>query len=181
MVCALRPISSLHMLKLIQTSLLSIAFLLTFSTVGSVSAQRSPKRVQPPPKEVSRQRILAVKKARSQRVKPTRAKEVGTSIHAAIVAGSKISDPRIRQQLAIAPLSSRLTVFKKSARSLGLEVPTFTRRLRGMVQNGKTNRATTASKIFLASDVLMQQVDALARIFKLKRLLGVPIRQKAVA
>ncbi|MCP4448638.1 MAG: hypothetical protein GY811_25370 [Myxococcales bacterium] len=58
------------------------------------------------------------------------------------------SHKTFRDQLSIAPLGARLQVFRDVAKSKGQNVQMFTRRLRGMLKNGKTNRVTKSHKTF---------------------------------
>ncbi len=122
--------------------------LAAFSWTGSVDAQKV-TRVQPPSRAtVSKTTASAVKKARRQRVSPKDIKKMSAKLSKAALGGTKLTDPKMREQLANSPLKARLNVFKDMAKADGHTVQSFTRRLRGMLKNGKTNRVTKSSKTF---------------------------------
>ncbi len=127
---------------------LSLLVLIAFLWSSPAEAQRVLKRVQPPSKaKVSSGQIAAVKKARRQRHTPTQVK-LGAKLSKSILGGTSITGPTMRQKLSIASLAARLTVFKDVAKSKGLGVQTFTRTLKGMQKNGKSNKAVEAKKTF---------------------------------
>jgi hypothetical protein len=127
----------------------AVVVLLALAWSSSVSAQTKVTRVQPPASaKITKQRATAIKKARSQRIKPTVVKQLGVKMSKTALAGTKLTDATMRADLAAAPLVSRLTVFKDVAKQNGHVVQSFTRRLRGMLKNGKTNRVVKSHKTF---------------------------------
>tara|TARA_R110002096_G_scaffold433381_2_gene652012 strand:- start:61115 stop:62293 length:1179 start_codon:yes stop_codon:yes gene_type:complete len=90
----------------------------------------------------------AVKQGRRQRVKPVTIAKLGTKLTKSVLDGTKLTDTKFRNELSVAPLGARLAVFRDVAKSKGLKVQTFSRRLRGMLKNGKTNRVTKSHKTF---------------------------------
>ncbi len=116
---------------------------------GSAEAQRTVTRVQPPSRAtVSKKNAKAVKQARRQRIKPAILKKMGAKLKKTALAGTKLTDVKMREQLSNAPLKARLDVFQALAKKQGHKVQSFTRRLRGMLKNGKTNRVTKSTKTF---------------------------------
>jgi hypothetical protein len=138
--------------------LLTAFALVAIAMPSGAQAQAKATRVQGPAKAtVTRQHATAIKQARNQRVKPAVVKQLGVKMSKAALAGTKLTDAKMREQLAHAPLKSRLTVFRDVAKKNGTVVQTFTRRLRGMLKNGKTNRVVKSEKTFF--EVLPSTVD----------------------
>ena len=103
---------------------------------------------QPANAKVGKQKIAAVKRARNNRIKPAEVTKIGTKLSASVLGGKAMTDTAVRGEMAVAPLKARLSVFQAVAKSKGHTVQSFTRRLRGMLKNGKKNRVVTAEKTF---------------------------------
>lgn len=130
--------------RLLFVALCALAF--AFTGPGDTDAQ---VRVQPPAKtKVSKANITAVKRARNNRIKPAEVTRIGTKLSTKVLGGTTMTDKGLRGEMAVAPLKARLSVFQKVANSKGHTVQSFTRRLRGMVKNGKKNKVVTAEKTF---------------------------------
>jgi hypothetical protein len=129
------------------------------STADAQMRVQGPSRASQDPS-----RVTAVKKARSQRVSPTRINELGQTIGARVAAGGEASlrDPSVREALATAPLQARLEVFKQAAEQRGLSIQTFQRRLRGMVKNGKRNGVVSSKKTFF--EVTAESFDLFPKV-----------------
>lgn len=142
-----------------QLTLVVAAFaLVALAWSPGAHAQTKVTKVQVPARaKVTAQKATAIKQARNQRVKPAVVKQLGVKMSKAALT-TKLTDAKMRDQLAHAPLMSRLTVFKDVAKKNGNTVQTFTRRLRGMLKNGKTNRVVKSKKTFF--EVLPATVNA---------------------
>jgi hypothetical protein len=143
-----------------QLYLVLAAFsLVALASSPRADAQTKVTKVQVPARaKVTAQKATAIKQARNQRVKPAVVKQLGVKMSKAALSGTKLTEANMRDQLAHEPLQSRLTVFKDVAKKNGTVVQSFTRRLRGMLKNGKTNRVVKSKKTFF--EVLPATVDA---------------------
>ncbi len=115
---------------------------------SAASAQRVTKVQGPKKTKATKVQAKAIQQGRRQRVKPAAVKRLGTKLTKSVLEGTKLTDTAFRNQLAHAPLAARLAVFRDVAKSKGLNVQSFQRRLRGMLKNGKTNRVTKSHKTF---------------------------------
>ncbi len=131
------------------TFVLAALSLVALAWSPSAHAQTKVTKVQLPARaKVTKQKATAIKQARNQRIRPTVVTKLGVKMSKTALAGTKLTDVKLREQLANAPLQSRLTVFKDVAKKNGNVVQSFTRRLRGMLKNGKTNRVVKSHKTF---------------------------------
>jgi hypothetical protein len=137
--------------------LLFLLLTLVLAWASPAEAQKQIKVQAPASGKVSKARALQVRQARKQRVKPEVVQKLGAKLSKSVISGTKLTDKALRQELSVAPLKSRLTVFKDVAKSKGLTVQTFTRRLRGMLKNGKSNKVTKSHKTFF--EVLPDTVE----------------------
>jgi hypothetical protein len=147
-------------LQRFQRSFILLALLLFVSSFStSAYAQRSAvTKVQSPTRaKTTKKAAAAVRQGRRQRVKPATVKKLGAKLTKSVLDGTKLTDTKFRNELSIAPLAARLAVFRDVAKSKGLKVQTFSRRLRGMLKNGKTNRVTKSHKTFF--EVLPETVE----------------------
>ncbi len=128
---------------------------LSWST--SANAQRITKVQGPTRTKVTKAQAKTVRQGRRQRVKPAAIKKLGTKLTKSALAGTKLTDKKFRDELSVAPLGARLQVFRDVAKSKGHNVQVFTRRLRGMLKSGKTNRVQKSHKTFF--EVLPETVE----------------------
>lgn len=119
--------------------------LLVLAQVGVADAEKI--KVQRADKfKQAKQREIAITKARSQRIAPGKFAALQRAIEKH---SSKPNSIEFRDAVSRAPLAVRVEVFKKLAKATTKEpVNVASRRVRGMVKKGKTNRVAKASKTY---------------------------------
>jgi hypothetical protein len=122
--------------------------LVVLSWSSSANAQKITKVQGPTRTKMTKAQAKTVRQGRRQRVKPAAINKLGAKLSKSAISGTKLTDKKMRDELSMAPLGARLQVFRDVAKSKGHNVQTFTRRLRGMLKNGKTNRVTKSHKTF---------------------------------
>jgi len=134
---------------------LAARFILLLFVVAACPAAASAQitRVQPPGRKASSpDRVAKVKKARAQGVEPRKMAGIARSLDRRTKSlGEKHLDSRrYRQDLSVAPLTARLEVFVKAAARRGITIPTFQRRLRGMLNVGGKTVVVKPKKTFFS-------------------------------
>ena len=132
--------------------LFATLLLLSLGFASPASAQKTAKKVTsvqaPGSSKVTKERALVVRQARRQRVRPEAIVELSAKLTKSILGGAKLGSAKVREAMSVAPLKARLKTFTAIAERDGHTVQTFTRRLRGMLKNGKKNRVVASEKTF---------------------------------